>query len=284
MSASPLVPSVGVGFKQQHYEGLTNEAGPVRFFEVHAENYMGAGGLPHAMLRHLRAKYSLSVHGVGLSIGGAGPLDTEHLQRLKLLCDSYQPNSVSEHLAWSSHNGAFLNDLLPVPYTQQTLQNVIQHVDQVQSTLKRQLLLENPATYLRFSHSTIPETEFLKAVAEQTGCGLLLDINNVYVSSINHGSCPRAYLNAFPLHLVGEIHLGGHSTETDDVGAPLLIDTHGAAVAEPVWALYADTLAKTGPIATLIEWDTDVPTWPVLLSEVERAAAIMSRPAAHHAA
>ena len=282
MIASAFSPSVGVGFKPEHYNGISEAPGPLGFIEIHAENYMGAGGLPHAMLRHLRADYSLSVHGVGLSIGGAGPLDTDHLQRLKALCDHYQPEYFSEHLAWSSHGGTFLNDLLPLPYTQETLQNVICHIDQVQSTLNRQLLLENPSTYLRFDQSTIPESDFLTAVADRTGCGLLLDINNVFVSCTNHRLCPHAYLDSFTLQHVGQIHLGGHTTDADHEGSLLLIDSHGSPTEDSVWALYAQVIAKTGPIATLIEWDNDVPAWPTLRGEAQRALAVLAQSATQH--
>ncbi len=284
MIPSALSPTVGVGFKPEHYEGIAAAPGPLGFIEIHAENYMGEGGMPHAMLERLRPDYALSIHGVGLSIGGAGPLDQDHLQRLKILCDRYQPQSFSEHLAWSTHAGAFLNDLLPLPYTEETLSHIIRHIDEVQTVLNRQMLLENPSTYLRFDESTIPETEFLNLIAQRTGCGLLLDINNVFVSSTNHQLDPRAYLTAFPLSYVGEIHLGGHNEDTDDEGAVLLIDAHGSPTADSVWALYAETLAKTGPIATLIEWDNEVPAWPVLRAEVERANALLAPSLAQHAA
>ena len=284
MIPSALSPSVGVGFKPEHYEGIAAALGPLGFIEIHAENYMGEGGLPHAMLERLRADYALSIHGVGLSIGGAGPLDQDHLKRLKILCDRYQPQSFSEHLAWSTHEGAFLNDLLPLPYTEETLSHIIRHIDEVQSVLNRQLLLENPSTYVRLDEGTIPETEFLNLIAQRTGCGLLLDINNVFVSSTNHQLDPRAYLTAFPLSYVGEIHLGGHAEDADDEGALLLIDAHGSPTADPVWALYAETLAKSGPIATLIEWDNDVPAWPILRAEMERANALLAPSLAQNAA
>jgi len=277
MIASHLPPTVGVGFKPQHYASITESAGLVGFIEVHAENYMGAGGLPHAMLTRLRADHALSVHGVGLSIGGAQPLDSAHLQRLKQLCDRYQPHSVSEHLAWSTHEGAFFNDLLPLPYTEQTLESVCRHVDQVQSVLGRQMLLENPSTYMCLQQSTIPETDFLRTVATLTGCGLLLDINNLYVSSVNLGLSPEIYLNEFSLEHVRQIHLAGHNRDTDDQGALLLIDAHGSPVVEPVWMLYSQAIAKLGPVATLIEWDNDVPEWRVLRSETECAAMVLDQ-------
>lgn len=267
----------GVGFKPEHFSDIDREPQPLGFFEVHAENYMGAGGPPHARLTKLRQDYALSVHGVGLSIGGAEPLDLEHLARLKILCDRYQPESFSEHLAWSSHGENFYNDLLPLPYNQATLDSVVRHVDQVQETLGRRMLLENPATYLLFEASDIEETDFLREIARRTGCGLLLDINNVFVAAANHNLDPRAYLARFPLADVGEIHLSGHSETEDEHGAALLIDSHDTPVKDPVWTLYAETIAKTGPLPTLIEWDNDVPDWPTLRAEAIAAGVILDR-------
>lgn len=267
----------GVGFKPEHFSEIDREPQPLGFFEVHAENYMGAGGPPHSRLTKLRQDYALSVHGVGLSIGGAEPLDLDHLARLKILCDRYQPESFSEHLAWSSHGENFYNDLLPLPYNQATLDSVIRHVDQVQDTLGRRMLLENPATYLLFEASDIEETDFLKEIARRTGCGLLLDINNVFVAAANHNLDPRAYLARFPLAEVGEIHLSGHSETEDEYGAALLIDSHDTPVKDPVWTLYAETIAKTGPLPTLIEWDNDVPDWPTLRAEAIAAGVILDR-------
>lgn len=271
-----LPKSVGVGFKPDHFAAIRQDSGPVGFMEVHAENYMGAGGLPHAQLSALRADFALSVHGVGLSIGGPGRLDADHLGRLKNLCARYVPESFSEHLAWSSHGSEYLNDLLPLPYTEETLVLVCDHVDEVQTVLGRRMLLENPSTYVLFEQSTIPEVEFLRTVATRTGCGLLLDVNNVFVSCTNHRIDPRAWLAAFPLDQVGEIHLGGHAEEELPSG-PLLIDAHGTPVADPVWALFAEVIAKAGPIPTLVEWDNDVPEWPVLLAEAARAQGILDR-------
>ena len=275
---SSLPAGAGVGFKAEHFSALLADPGAVRFIEVHAENYMGAGGRPHAQLAALRERFALSIHGVGLSIGGEAPLDKAHLARLRALIDRYRPESFSEHLAWSSHGGAFFNDLLPVPYTRATLDRVADHVAEVQDTLGRRMLLENPSTYVRFAESTLAETDFIAAVAARTGCGLLLDVNNVFVSAVNHAGDPRAYLAAFPLELVEEIHLGGHDADADEAGAPLLIDAHGAPVAEPVWTLFAEVIARTGPLPSLIEWDNDVPSWPVLHAEAERAAGVLAPP------
>jgi uncharacterized protein len=270
----PALP--GVSFKPEHFVAIRRDAEGIGFFEVHAENYMGAGGLPHAQLAAIRADFALSVHGVGLSIGGARGIDADHLSRVRRLCDRYEPASFSEHLAWSSHGAEYLNDLLPLPYTEETLAIVCDHVDQVHEALGRRMLLENPATYLCFAASSIPETEFLAEVARRTGCGLLLDVNNVFVSCTNHGTNPRAWLAAFPLHLAGEVHLGGHDAE-DLPSGPLLIDSHGAPVADPVWALYAEVIARAGPLPTLVEWDNDLPDWPVLRAEAARAGAILAR-------
>lgn len=280
MSRLPATP--GVGFKPQHFAAIRQDARPVGFFEVHAENYLGAGGLPHAQLTALRADFPLSLHGVGLSIGSPHGLDRDHLARLRALCDRYQPDSFSEHLAWSSHGAEYLNDLLPLPYTPQTLALIIDHVDQVQTALARPILLENPATYLLFQQSEIPETQFLQAIAQATGCGLLLDVNNLYVSAVNHRRDPWAWLDAFPLDLVQEIHLGGHATE-DLPSGPLLIDDHGSAVADPVWALYAEAVARHGPLPTLVEWDNDLPDWPILAAEAARADAILRHAGLAHA-
>ena len=273
---SSLPARAGVGFKPEHFGEIIAAPQPVGFFEVHAENYMGAGGPPHAQLRALRERYALSLH-VGLSIGSMRPLDREHLARLKTLCERYAPESFSEHLAWSSHGEVYFNDLLPLPYTEETLARVCEHVDEVQSTLKRPMLLENPSTYVRFAESTIPEVEFIAEIARRTGCGLLLDVNNVFVSATNHGAHPLDYLASFPLDHVGEIHLGGHDATVDDAGAPLLIDAHGSPVADPVWALYAEVISRTGPLPTLIEWDNDVPDWPILCAEAAVAQAILDK-------
>lgn len=265
----------GVGFKPQHFEEILADPQGVAFFEVHAENYFGAGGPPHRRLTALRDRFPLSIHGVGLSIGGAGPLDRDHLARLAGLVARYEPQAVSEHLAWSSHGGFGFPDLLPLPLTEETLARVVDHVDETQTALGRTLLLENPSTYFRFAESTIPEVEFLADVARTTGCGLLLDVANVDVSATNHGFDPRAYLAAFPIERIGEIHLAGRFETIDDAGLPFFIDAHDSPVADPVWALYAETVARIGPVATLIERDDAIPEWTVLAAEVARAQAIL---------
>ncbi|GHC29063.1 hypothetical protein IQ03_02851 [Gemmobacter caeni] len=272
----PALPAAaGLGFKPEHFPAIRDTRPALGFFEVHAENYMGAGGPPHRMLTALRQDYALSLHGVGLSIGGAGRLNAGHLARLRALVDRYQPESFSEHLAWSSHGTDYLNDLLPLPYTPETLNVVCDHIDEVQTALGRRMLLENPSTYVIFEQSEIPETAFLTEIARRTGCGLLLDVNNVFVSCTNHRMDPRAWLADFPLHLAGEIHLGGHAEEELPSG-PLLIDAHGSPVADPVWALFAETVMRSGPLPTLIEWDNDVPIFAELMAEADRASVILT--------
>ncbi|WP_370640724.1 DUF692 domain-containing protein [Xanthobacter sp. NFH-44] len=271
--APALPPGPGVGFKPQHFADIIAAPQPLAFFEVHAENYMGEGGRPHAQLARLRRDHALSIHGVGLALGGSGPLDGAHLARLARLCERYEPESFSEHLAWAGHGGMFLNDLLPLPYTPERLATVAAHVEQAQEALKRPILIENPATYLTFAESSIPEGEFLAELTRRTGCGLLLDVNNLFVSAINHGLDPDRMLAALPLDRVGEIHLAGHVPAASPGTAPLLVDAHGSHVSAPVWALFARVLRRTGPVATLIEWDNDVPDWPTLRAEAERAGA-----------
>ncbi len=266
-----LPASVGVGYKPQHLSAILENPAPVTWLEVHAENYMGAGGPPLAQLRHLAERFPISCHGVGLSIGAEGPLDSDHLARLENLNNWLQPASFSEHLAWSTHDVGFLNDLLPVPYDKASLTRVVEHINQVQDTLGRQMLLENPSTYVAFAHSDMSEIDFLKEIVAQSGCGLLLDVNNVFVSATNQNYGALDYIDAFPTEHVGEIHLGGHEEDEDELGALLLIDAHNNPVVDPVWALYEHTLSRTGPVPTLIEWDTDVPDWPVLAAEAARA-------------
>jgi uncharacterized protein len=264
-------PNVGVGFKPEHFEAIVDTRPELGFFEVHAENYMGGGGAPHRRLDAIRERYPLSLHGVGLSIGSPGPLDRAHLQRLAQAAKRFEPTLVSEHLAWSTHDDAFLNDLLPLPYTDETVVRVSEHIDEVQNALGRTMLLENPSTYIVFAESTWAETDFLREIARRTGCGLLLDVNNVFVSAVNHGFDPERYLADFPLAAVGEIHLAGCADDTDDAGLPLLIDAHNSPVRDTVWSLYAATIRRIGVTPTLIEWDNDVPAWSTLLGEARRA-------------
>ncbi len=267
----------GLGLKHEHFKEVLDTSPDIGFFEVHAENYMMAGGPFHHYLGLIRERYPLSLHGVGLSIGGEGPLNREHLGRLAALIERYQPHAFSEHLAWSSHGPVFLNDLLPLVYDAATLSRVCEHIDQVQSALKRPMLLENPSTYLQFQRSTLDETDFISEIIRRTGCGLLLDVNNVYVSCINHQRDPHAYIDALPLRAVGEIHLAGFAEDTDSLGDRLLIDDHGAPIDNAVWLLYQHVLALTGPVATLIERDNQVPAFSALYAEAQHAERYLSQ-------
>lgn len=270
----------GVGLKAEHVREVLDKLPDVGWFEVHAENYMGDGGPPHAYLTAIREHYPISLHGVGLSIGSAGPLDEAHLARLKALCARYEPASFSEHLAWSTHDGVYLNDLLPLPYNELTLTRVAEHIDHVQTTLGRPMLLENPSTYVAFQSTTMGELEFLSELVKRTGCGLLLDVNNVFVSATNHATTPEDYLDAFPIEHVGELHLGGHAEDADETGATLLIDSHDSEIAPEVWALYDRTVARMAalgkPAPSLIEWDSDIPPWTKLAEEAARADAVLT--------
>jgi len=276
--ADKTVPArAGVGYKPQHLNDILAAPDSTGWLEIHAENYMGDGGPQLAQLRHLRERLPISCHGVGLSIGSEGSLDLEHLARLKKLVDWLNPSIFSEHLAWSSHDIGFLNDLLPAPYNTTTLDKVCEHIDQVQDVIGRQMLLENPSVYVMFEQSTMNEIDFLKQVVTRTGCGLLLDVNNIYVSCTNQQTSAEEYLAAFPVEHIGEIHLGGHDVQVDDFGDPLLIDSHNNPVVDPVWTLYETLIARTGPLPTLIEWDNDVPDWPVLANELRLADDILQR-------
>ena len=277
LRSNRLPASPGVGYKPQHFSQILEQAVPVAWLEIHAENYMGDGGRPLAQLRRLSEQFPISVHGVGLSIGGEGALDVVHLARLKHLVSWLNPASFSEHLAWSTHDSHFLNDLLPLPYTDTTLTRVCDHINQVQEAAGRQILLENPSSYLAFEESTWSEPDFLREISRRTGCGLLLDVNNVFVSATNLDFSPQGYIDAYPLERVGEIHLGGHDEDQDDHGHPLLIDSHGREVVDPVWVLLDYVLNKSGPKPVLIEWDTDIPEWPILRAEAVRAQEALDR-------
>ena len=269
-------PLVGTSFKHEHLAAILADGLQDGFFEVHAENYMGAGGPPHRALAAIRADYPISVHGVCMSIGGPRALDAAHLARFRELVARYEPTLVSEHLAWSSHGGTFFNDLLPLPYAKETLEHVCEHIDQVQHAIKRPILLENPSTYVAFASSTMSETDFIRAVVRRTGCGLLLDVNNVFVSATNHGFSAAAYLDELPLEAVGEIHLAGHSEQRDDENELLLIDSHDRAISEPVWSLYRSVVSRIGPRPALIEWDSSLPAWPVLRDQAMTVRQIMA--------
>lgn len=275
--AHPFVCLAGTSLKHEHLPAILAERKRTGFFEVHAENYMGAGGPPHHALSRIRHDYPVSIHGVCMSIGGPQSLDQSHLARFKALVDRYAPALVSEHLAWSSHGTTHFNDLLPLPYTPATLARVADHIDEVQEMIGRLILLENPSTYVVFPESTMSETDFVRELVQRTGCGLLLDVNNAFVSATNHGYSPLAYLADFPLDHVSEIHLAGHSEQADDEGDLLLIDSHDRPVADAVWKLFDTVISRCGPIPTLVEWDSDIPAWPVLKAEAAAAQAILDR-------
>lgn len=266
----------GIGLRHPHLPEFLATPQPVAWLEIHSENYLAPGGPRIAALERLRSDYPLSCHGVGLSLGSAIGLDQAHLARLRALYDRFEPEVISEHLAWSiAPDGTFLADLLPLPYTHETLQVVADNLDLAQQALNRRLLLENPATYLRFAEADWDEAGFLSELVRRTGCGLLLDVNNLYVSARNHGTDPIAPLDRLPLQAIGEIHVAGH-TRVIASDSQLLIDDHGSVVAKPVWDLLAITLARIGPKPVLVEWDTNIPTLPVLLAEAERAGVYLS--------
>jgi uncharacterized protein (UPF0276 family) len=275
--ALPMGGLAGTSLKHEHLSAIRAEGTQRGFFEVHAENYMGAGGPPHRALEAVRRDHPVSLHGVCLSIGGERPLDRAHLVRFRHLVERYEPALVSEHLAWSTHETTYFNDLLPLPYTEATLRRVCDHVDQVQEAIRRTMLLENPSTYVAFAESTMSETDFIRRVAQRTGCGLLLDVNNVFVSATNHGFSALDYLSDFPLAGVGEIHLAGHAEQSDDEGDLLLIDSHDRPIADAVWELFEIVVSRFGPIPTLVEWDSDIPDWPILKAEAAAAQAILDR-------
>lgn len=278
MSRRSSVPAVtGIGLKPQHYQSVLDGRPGVGFFEVHTENYMGAGGPPHHYLEAVRRDWALSMHGVGLSMGSADGLDAAHLERVAAVVSRYEPALVSEHVSFSAAGGVYMNDLLPVPYTKDALAVMARNVDALQDRLGRRVLMENPSAYLAYRVTDMTEPEFLSELVRRTGCGLLLDVNNVFVSASNTHFDATAYLDAFPMEAVGEIHLAGHHV-TEAGGRALRIDDHGSRVAPEVWDLYSRVLARTGDAPTLIEWDTDVPTLDVLLEEAATANVLRAAP------
>ncbi len=276
--APPIPASAGIGLRAEHYREVIETCPAVGWLEVHSENYFGDGGAPLDYLEQARVHYPLSLHGVGLSLGSADELNMRHLQKLKALIERFEPGLVSEHLSWSSVDGRYLNDLLPLPYTEEALRHFTLRAQQAQDFLGRELLIENPSSYLQFAHSTIPEWEFLSEVANRSGCGILLDVNNIYVSATNHGFDAAHYLRAIPAGKVREIHLAGFTVNRYPEGE-ILIDTHSARVAGEVWALYRQAIERLGAVPTLIEWDTDLPPLEVLLDEARQAEDILE--AAH---
>jgi uncharacterized protein len=271
-AASPIPAQVGIGLRTPHYRELLDTLPPIGWFEVHSENYFGDGGQPLYFLERFRSHYPMSLHGVGLSLGSTDALNSTHLQKLKSLVDRFEPGLVSDHLCWSSVGGQFLNDLLPLPYTEEALNYVVTRIGEAQDYLRRQILVENVSSYLQYKHSTISEWEFLAEVARRAGCGILLDVNNIYVSAENHRFDPLTYIDAIPVASVQEIHLAGFDSNGD-----CLIDTHGKPVFDAVWPLYTHAIERLGATPTLIEWDTDIPALDVLLAEAWKARAILER-------
>ena len=271
---NPIPTEAGIGLRFQHHQAVVETRPAVAWMEVHTENYMG-GGTPLRYLDAIRRDYPISLHGVGLSLGSAEGLDRAHLERIARVAERIEPGLVSEHVAWSVVAGTYLADLLPLPMTEEALDVVCRHVDQTQAYLKRPILVENPSSYLSFAHATIPEWEFIAAVAQRTGCGILCDVNNIYVSAHNHGWNASTYLAALPPAAIGEIHLAGHTVRPLADGSTVRIDDHGSRVIDPVWTLYQEALDRFGPVATLIEWDTNVPPLDVLLGEAEHAGELL---------
>jgi uncharacterized protein (UPF0276 family) len=271
----PLPPRAGIGLRAQHYVNFVESRPPVGFIEAHSENYFGRGGKPLHFLLRARRDYALSLHGVGMSIGSVDPLCEPHLQRLGELIDALEPALVSDHLCWSSVGGTYANDLLPLPYTEEALVHVVLRVQQVQERLRRRILLENVSSYLEYAQSSIPEWEFLAEVARRSGCAILLDVNNIFVSAHNHGFDAMQYVHAIPHAAVQELHLAGFTINPVETGADILIDTHSAPVADAVWHIYRAALQRFGPLPTLIEWDADIPPLATLVAEAAKADAML---------
>lgn len=268
---------VGVGLRHPHYTYVLDNKPPIGWFEVHSENFFMKGGPSLHLLEKICQDYPLSLHGVGLSLGSAQKLDINHLKNLKELTVRFSPFLVSEHLSWSSIQGSYLADLLPIPYTEESLRIIAQHIDETQSYLGREILIENPSSYIEFTNSTFHEAEFLTTLCQMTGAKILLDINNIYVSSINHNWNPNTYLNLIPPQLVGEIHLAGHTCKTFRDGSYLLIDDHGSHICDEVWHLYNQSLKMGIHAPTLIEWDTNIPFFEILMKEVKKTEAYLDQ-------
>jgi uncharacterized protein (UPF0276 family) len=269
------LPTAGLGLKSQHWAEAEAASAPGLWFEVHAENYLCEGGPRLKALEAVRRNHPLSLHGVGLSLAADAPPDLSHLAALKRLVDRFDPALVSEHLAWSGWRGAYHPDLLPFPRTWAALNRIVDNVQRVQEALGRKVLIENPSLYLALNGHEMSEVDLLAELVRRTGCDLLVDVNNVHVSATNLGYDAAAYLDALPAEAVGEVHLAGHAEDVR-LGRALLIDTHGAEVAEPVWALYARLIDRIGPRPTLIERDDEIPAFSALMAERDRAAAVLA--------
>jgi uncharacterized protein (UPF0276 family) len=269
----PIPASAGIGLRAQHHLQVISEMPTAAWFEVHSENYFADGGAQVRALLKIRERYPLSLHGVGLSLGSADPLNADHLAKLRRAIARFEPGFVSEHLSWSSVGGRFANDLLPLPYTEEALRQVSRNISRTQEALGRQILIENVSSYLQFKDSSMTEWEFVAAVAAEAGCGILLDINNIYVAAHNHGFDANRYLQAIPVGSVQEFHLAGHRA-MDLNGHCVLIDTHDRPVTDEVWDLYAAAVKRFGAVPALIEWDTDIPEFEVLQLEANKADAV----------
>jgi uncharacterized protein len=276
LHTSALPVGAGVCLKAEHYTAVLSAADRPAFLEVHAENYLCAGGPAHRYLEAIRRDSRLSIHGVGLSLAGTSPPTAEALKARRALIDRYQPDEFSEHLAWTEFGGDYFNDLLPIAYTVESLARMVAHVSATQEALGRRILIENPATYVQFSRSTLSETQFITELVQRSGCGLLLDINNIVVNATNHGFDAKAYLDELPLHAIGEIHLAGHACRVDSHGQALFIDSHDGPVQADTWELYKHLLSNTGSAPTLIEWDAKLPVWQQLVAEAQLAEAHMA--------
>ncbi|HEX9452370.1 MAG TPA: DUF692 domain-containing protein [Burkholderiales bacterium] len=264
---NPAVRGVGIGLRARHYREFLESHPRTGWLEVHSENYFGDGGYDLHVLEHVRSRYPISLHGVALSLGSADGVREGHLAKLKRLVDRIEPALVSEHLCWATLGPRHFNDLLPLPYTREALDEVVSHVTRVQDTLRRRILIENVSSYLQFRASELSEFAFLAELAKRSGCGILLDVNNVFVNSVNHGFDPEQALLEIPGEAIGEIHLAGHAAAGE-----LLIDDHGSRVAPQVWRLYEKACRRFGAVPTLIEWDTSIPPLDVLLDEAAMAA------------
>ncbi|MBV2121327.1 MAG: DUF692 domain-containing protein [Candidatus Thiodiazotropha sp. (ex Ctena orbiculata)] len=271
---TPVPIRAGAGLKPQHYQSVIEDQPDIGWFEIHPENYMGKGGPPLRYLEKIRQDYPISLHSVGTSLGSHLPLDREHLQQLKSLVDRFEPGLVSEHLSWSHGYEWYTHDLMPLVYTEESLQVMVEHIEQVQEYLQRQILIENPSSYLQFKASEMPEQVFYVEAAKRSGAGLLVDVNNVFVSCTNHGWSIDDYLSEIPIELIGEIHLSGHSVQQVE-GRALRIDDHGSPVCSEVWSLYHEFISQFGLAPTLIEWDSNIPEFPQLLEEVSSAQGLM---------
>ena len=274
INAEPIPAAAGIGLRGPYHSEIIDRRPPVAWLEAHSENYFARDGIARCALERIRPDYPISLHGVGLSIGSTDPLDKDHLRRLRSLVERIEPGLVSEHLSWGAVGGRHLNDLLPLPYTEEALRHMVRRVQEVQDTLKRPILIENVSSYLEFVDSDIPEHEFLVEVSLRSGCGLLLDINNVHVNAVNHDFDPVAYLDAIPPERVAEMHLAGHTARRFGE-REILIDTHNTPVCRPVWALFRHAVARFGPRPTLIEWDSDYPPLEQLISEAATARRIL---------